>query len=80
MIVTREIAMRQLERVPENKLQGLFDYMRFVCEPSPPYEVTTKEEFYKNIEEGLEDMRQGRVQPYEEAFEDIRQELAQYGV
>ncbi|MCL1843027.1 MAG: hypothetical protein FWF79_04380 [Defluviitaleaceae bacterium] len=78
MTATRERVLQQLEYVPEDKLQSLFDYMRFVCEPSPPYEITTKEEFYRNIEEGLEDVRQGKVQPAEEAFEDIWQELAKH--
>ena len=35
----------------------------------------TDEEFDAMIERGLEDVRQGRVTPYEEAFAEIRREL-----
>ncbi|MCL2388031.1 MAG: hypothetical protein FWC89_10860 [Defluviitaleaceae bacterium] len=43
-------------------------------------DITNEEEFHKFIEEGLEDVRQGRVQPFKDAMREIRQELAQYGV
>jgi len=46
MVAIRESAMKQLEMVPEEKLQRVIDYMRFVCELPPPYEITTKTEFY----------------------------------
>jgi predicted transcriptional regulator len=75
MIAMRELAMQELARVPEDRLQGVIESIRLACEPSPPYEVTTKEEFYRNIEEGLEDMRQGRVRPYREVFREIKDEL-----
>ena len=80
MLAIRERAIGYLNEVPEEKLPGVIDYLRFVCEPKHPLEVTTREEFYRRIDEGLEDMRQGRVQPFEEAMQEIRQKLAQYGV
>ena len=75
MVAMREVAIRELERVPDDRLQGVIESIRLACEPSPPYEVKTKEEFYSNIEEGLEDMRQGRVRPYREVFKEIKDEL-----
>jgi len=75
MVAIRESAMRQLERLPEDKLQGVIDYMRFMCEPSPPYDVATEEEFHTRIEEGLEDMRQGKVRPFRDVMKEIKGEL-----
>ena len=80
MLAVRERAVEYLNAVPEEKLPGVIDYLRFVCEPKNPAEVTTKEELYRRIDEGMEDMRQGRVKPFDEAMREIRQELAQYGV
>ena len=77
MMAIRENAMRQLEIVPDEKLQWVIDYMRLVCESSPPYEVTTKEVFYRNLDEGLEDMRQGRVRPFQDAMTELMGELQQ---
>lgn len=77
MIAMRESAMRQLERLPEDKLQGVIDYMRLICEPSPPYDVATKEEFYTKIEEGLEDLQQGRARPFRDVMKEIKSELQQ---
>ncbi|MCL2404282.1 MAG: hypothetical protein FWC92_01915 [Defluviitaleaceae bacterium] len=75
MVAIRKDAIRQLEQVPEDKLQGVIEYMRLVCEPSPPYDVTTKEEFYEKIEAGLEDMQQGNVRPFSDVMKEIRNEL-----
>ena len=80
MLAVRERAVEYLNEVPEEKLPGVIDYLRFVCEPKNPAEVTTKEELYRRIDEGMEDMRQGRVKPFDEAMREIRQELSQYGV
>jgi predicted transcriptional regulator len=32
-------------------------------------------DFYRSIEEGLEDVQQGRTQPFKEAIEDIRESI-----
>ena len=51
MLAIREMAIEYLNEVPEEKLPGVIDYLRFVCEPKNPLEVTSKEELYKRIDE-----------------------------
>jgi len=80
MLATRERAVEYLYEIPEDKLPGVIDYLRFMCAPQNPVEVTTKEEFIRRIEEGLDDIQQGRVLPLDEAMQEIKQALAQYGV
>jgi len=41
------------------------------------YEVTNKEEFNKKIEDGLKDMQQGRVRPFRDVMNEIKEELQQ---
>ena len=57
-----------------------FDIMRFVSAANHPLEATNKEEIYKWIDEGMEDIQQGRTQPLNEAMQEVRRELTQYGV
>ena len=43
-------------------------------------QLAGRAELYRLIDEGLEAINRGEVQPLDEAMADIRQELAQYGV
>ena len=43
-------------------------------------QLTGSAELYKLIDEGLEALNRGEVQPLDEAMADIRRELAPYGV
>ena len=45
-----------------------------------PIKVSNKDELYKKLQEGLDDIENGRAQPFDEAMREIRKELAQYGV
>ena len=78
MLAVRERAVEYLNAVPEEKLPGVIDYLRFVCEPKNPAEVTTKEELYRRIDEGMEDMRQGRVYPLEDVMREAHTLIDQY--
>jgi len=71
MFAARKIAMEYLNEVPEEKLPGVIDYLRFICEPKNPLELTSKEDLYRRIDEGLEDVQQGRVRPFEDAMNEI---------
>jgi|GEM_PF-2860703 len=44
-------------------------------EPKHPLEVTSKEELYKRIDKGLEDVRQGRVRPFDDVINGIMDDL-----
>ena len=39
-------------------------------------QLVGKQELYKQIDKGMEDVRNGRVRPYKEAMADIRQRIA----
>jgi len=80
MLAVREKAIEYINEIPEDRLASALDYLRFLCEPKNPLEVSSLEELYNRIDEGLEDIQRGRVQPFNEAIQEIRQELAQYGV
>ena len=76
----RKEAIEYINELPEEKLGNVITYLRNIGAKKNPVEVTTKEELYARLEEGLEDIRQGRVQPFDEAMREIRQELEQYGI
>jgi len=73
-------AITYIHELPDETLPSALSYLRYLSEKKHPLEVTSIEEVYARIEEGLEDVRQGRVRPFREAMQDIRRELAQYGV
>jgi len=75
MQAVKERAINYINEMPEEQVFSALDYLRFLSERRPSYEITTKEEFYKNIEEGLEDIRQGRVRPFRDVMDEIKNEL-----
>ncbi|MCL2379024.1 MAG: hypothetical protein FWC77_07860 [Defluviitaleaceae bacterium] len=80
MLAAKEMAIGYINKMSEERVISALDYLRFLYEQRLPFEVTSKDELYSKIDEGLEDMQQGRVQPYKDAMQDIRKELTQYGV
>jgi len=71
---------RLYKRNAEKQIASALDYLCFLCEKRFPFEVTSRNELYRKIDEGLEDMRQGRVQPFAETMQEVRQGLEQYGI
>ncbi|MCL2603445.1 MAG: hypothetical protein FWD90_03090 [Defluviitaleaceae bacterium] len=80
MLAIKEKAIGYINEMPDERLASALDYLRFLCERKPPFEIIAKDEFYNKINEGMDDMRQGNVQPLATAMADIRRELTQYGV
>jgi len=60
MVAIREKAIGYINELPEESLVNVISYLRFLVEQKHPLEVTSKEELYRRIDEGLEDARQGR--------------------
>ena len=71
----REVTIPTNKRIIINILDDELDMRE-----NHPLEVSSKEELYKRLNEGLDDVANGRGKPLEEAMKDIRKELAQYGV
>jgi hypothetical protein len=67
-----------VNELPEEKLPSLLDYVRFLCEKRNPAEVTTLEEVYQRIDEGLDDLAHNRSEPFEDTMRDLREMVAQY--
>jgi len=80
MLAVREKAIEYINEIPEERLVSALDYLRFLCEPKHPLGVQSKEELYSRIDEGLDDIQNGKVQPFDEAMQEIRQDLVRYGV
>jgi predicted transcriptional regulator len=80
MLAIKERAINYINEMPDERLASALDYLRFLCEREPTFEITTKDKFYAKINEGMDDMRQGNVQPLAMAMADIRRELSQHGV
>jgi len=76
MLAIKEKAIGYINEMPDERLASALDYLRFLCEHKLPYEVTTKAKFFNKIDEGLADMKHGRMQPLDEAMWEIRQGLA----
>ena len=74
----REEAIGYINDLPEDKLVGLLDYMQFLCEKSHPFVVNSLEELYAAIDEGLEDLKHGRHEPFEDTMRDLRKIIADY--
>ena len=79
MLAVKERAISYINEMPEEQVASALDYLRFLCEQRFPFEITNKDELYRKIGEGLEDMQQGRVQPFAESMQEVRQELARLG-
>ena len=70
-------AARENLSVPDFMLRATLETIErraHIARPKARDEMTD-EEFDAILERGLEDVRQGRVTPYEEAFAEIRREL-----
>jgi len=70
-------AARENLSVPDFMLRATLETIErraHVARPKARDEMTD-EEFDAMLERGLEDVRQGRVTPYEESFAEIRREL-----
>jgi hypothetical protein len=80
MTAIRSEAIGYINDFPEEKLMGVIKFLRSVHATKHPLEITSKEELYRHLEEGMDDIKNGRSQPFEESMQDIRKELAQYGV
>ncbi|MCL2665400.1 MAG: hypothetical protein FWE82_07295 [Defluviitaleaceae bacterium] len=77
MLAIKEKAISYINEMPDERLASALDYLRFLCERKPPFEITAKDEFSAKINEGIDDMQQGNVQPLAMFMADIRRELAQ---
>ena len=77
MTAIRNEAIGYINELSEEKLMGAIDYLRNLCEKKHPFEITSKEDLYSKIDEGLEDVQQGRVRPFKEAMTDMRKRIAE---
>ena len=80
MTTIRSRAIEFIHEIPEEKLTSLLDYMQFLCEKKHPLEITSKEQLYRHLDEGMDDLKNGRYEPFEDTMRDIRQMIAQYDV
>ena len=74
-------AARENLSVPDFMLRAakeLIERRAHVPRPKARDEMTD-EEFDAMLEEGLEDIRQGRITPYKEAFAEVRREMGLNG-
>lgn len=80
MTAIRDRAIGYINEMPEEKVHSLIEIIHYLAEEKHPLEISSMEELYKRLDEGLDDVANGRGKPLAEAMKDIRKELAQYGV
>ncbi|MCL1884141.1 MAG: hypothetical protein FWF81_10380 [Defluviitaleaceae bacterium] len=76
----RNEAIGYINELPEDKLDVVVNYLRNIRAKKNPLEVTTKEELYRRLEEGLDDIENGRVYPFEDVMREMRDLIKQYEV
>jgi len=77
MVAIREKAIGYINEMPEERLAGVVSYLQFLVAQKHPLEITSKEELYREIDKGLDDIEHGRVRPFEDAMDDILDSLRQ---
>ena len=70
-------AIGYLNQLPEAELINATEYLKRLTEKKHPLEITSKEELYKKIEAGLDDMKNGRSKPFDEVMLELRQNIIQ---
>jgi len=76
----RNEAIGYINELPEDKLDIVINYLRNIRAKKNPVEVTTKEELYRRLEEGLDDIKNGRVHPFEDVMREVHDLIDQYEV
>jgi len=77
MTAMKSEAIGYINELSEEKMISVLNFLRSIRMAKHPLEVSSKEELYRKLNEGLDDIENGLVQPFEEAMQDIRKELAQ---
>ena len=80
MTAIRNKAIEFIHEIPEERLASLLDYMQFLCEKKHPLEITSKEELYRHLDEGMDDIKNGRVYPLEDVMREVHVLIDQYDV
>ncbi|MCL1884132.1 MAG: DUF2281 domain-containing protein [Defluviitaleaceae bacterium] len=70
--VIRDEVIGYINELPEEKLSSLLDYARFLRKKNHSWEATCIEDVYRNIEEGLDDLKHGRCEPFEDTMRDFK--------
>jgi predicted transcriptional regulator len=76
----RNEAIGYINELPEDKLDAVLHYLREIRTKKNPVEVSTKEELYRRLEEGLDDIANGRVHSLEEVMREARAVIDQYAI
>ncbi|MCL2198658.1 MAG: hypothetical protein FWB80_07025 [Defluviitaleaceae bacterium] len=76
----RNEVISYINELPEDKLSSALDYVRSLREKKHPWEATCIEDVYRSIEEGLDDLENGRCEPFEDTMRDLRKMVATYEV
>lgn|GEM_PF-1005701 len=69
-----------INELPEEKLSSVLDYVLFLREKKYSWEATSIEDVYRNIEEGLDDIKHGRVFPLEDVMREAHALIDRYDV
>ena len=64
-------AIGYLNQLPEAELINVTEYLKRLSEKKHSLEITSKEELYRKIDKGLDDIKNGRSRPFGEAMDDI---------
>ena len=75
-----ETLVAQVKKLPEECLEDASKYIEFLLYQYSLQKmsnlVKTDEEFNRDMQNGLDDIKAGRVKPLDEAFADIRKRFA----
>jgi hypothetical protein len=77
MTAIKDRAIGYINEMPEEKVHSLIEIIHYLAEEKHPLEISSIEELYKRLDEGLDDVANGRGKPLAEAMKDIREKLTQ---
>lgn len=80
MLAIRSEAIGYINEMSEEKLTSALEFLRGLCDKNHPLEITSKEELFKKLEVGLDDMKHGRGEPFEDTIRGLRNMVVQYDV
>ena len=80
MTAIRSKAIGYINELPEERLASALDYLQYLSEQKHPLQISGREELYRFVNEGLDDINNNRVEPLEDVMREVHELINQYDV
>jgi hypothetical protein len=75
MTAIKDEAIGYINAMPEEKMISAISFLRKLQGAKHPLEITSKKELYKKLDKGMDDIKNGRVYPFDEVMDEIMDDL-----